>query len=216
MRDELKKIAAEAALAYVQSGDIVGIGTGSTVNYFIEALSRQKKRLEGVVASSVATEKKLRDAGIPIVDLNSISDLSVYIDGADEVDHHHRMIKGGGGALTREKIIASMAKQFICIVDESKLVKILGEFPVAVEVLSMARSYVAREIVKRGAQPVYRAGCVTDNGNVILDCYYSDLSDPLAVEDALNQLPGVVENGIFAHRLANKVLVGTPRGVLEV
>lgn len=215
MRDALKKQAAEAALAYVKPGEIIGVGTGSTVNYFIDALCALRHRVEGAVASSVATERRLRAAGIAIVDLNSISDLSVYIDGADEVDKYHRMIKGGGGALTREKIVASVAKQFICIVDESKCVNLLGEFPVAVEVLPMARSFVAREIVKQGAQPVYRTGFVTDNGHVILDSYYHDCSDPCAIEDALNRLPGVVENGLFAHRQADKVLVGTPQGVLE-
>ena len=210
---ELKIKAAKAALAYVEEDMIIGVGTGSTVNFFIKELSTIKHKIDACVASSKATESLLRAAGIPILDLNSVQQLSIYIDGADEVTEHGEMIKGGGGAHTREKIIANVAKQFICIVDESKVVKHLGEFPVAVEVLPLARSFVARQIVKLGGDPQYREGFVTDNGNIILDIYNLTINTPMALEDSINLIPGVIENGLFAHRLADHVLVAHPTGI---
>lgn len=203
-----KKKAALAALEFIQDDMIIGVGTGSTVAYFIEALSAVKHKIEGAIASSIATEKKLKALSIPVLDLNSINELPLYVDGADEINEAKQMIKGGGGALTREKIIATVAKKFVCIVDQSKKVDLLGEFPVAIEVLPMARSYVAREIVKMGGDPVYREGFVTDNGNVILDVYHLKLTDPKAMEEKLKNIVGVVENGIFAKRLADVLLVG--------
>lgn len=209
-----KKQAALAALDYVEEGAIVGVGTGSTVHYFIEALATKKHLIEGAIASSIDTEKKLKAAHIPILDLNSAREVSVYIDGADEITPAKKMIKGGGGALTREKIIASVATQFICIVDESKYVDLLGEFPIAVEVIPMARSYVAREITRLlGAEPVYREGFITDNGNIILDVYSLPLHEPLLMEEQLKRFVGVVESGLFAKRTADIVLIGTEKGV---
>lgn len=206
---ELKKQAAHAALQYlVDDNMIVGVGTGSTVNYFIEALATIKHRIDACVASSKATEMRLRQFNIPVIDLNVASVLPIYIDGADEVTEQYAMIKGGGGALTREKIIATVAQQFICIVDEQKLVPQLGTFPIAVEVLPMARSFVARELVKLGGDPCYREGVITDNGNIILDVYRLDLNHMTALEDAINIIPGVVENGLFSRRLADVLLVG--------
>lgn len=213
---ELKIMAAQAALRYVEDDMIIGVGTGSTVNFFIEELEKIKHRIDACVSSSKATEALLRAKGIPVVDLNSVADLPIYIDGADEVTEHGDMIKGGGGALTREKIVASVAKQFICIVDESKLVKHLGAFPIAVEVIPMARSYVARQLVKLGGDPEYREGFVTDNGNIILDLYHLEINSPMALEDSINTIPGVVENGLFAKRTANKVLVAYADGVKEL
>lgn len=210
---ELKMRAAQAALAYIEDGMIIGVGTGSTVNYFIKELALIKHRIDACVASSKATEALLREAGIPIIDLNSAPDLPIYIDGADEVNERGEMIKGGGGALTREKIVANAAHQFICIVDESKLVTHLGDFPVAVEVIPMARSLVARQIVKLGGDPEYREGFVTDNGNIILDVFNLKLNVPTALEDRINVIPGVVDNGLFAHRLADKILVASANGV---
>ncbi|AMP88260.1 ribose-5-phosphate isomerase RpiA [Legionella pneumophila] len=210
---ELKIKAAKAAIAYIEDDMVIGVGTGSTVNFFIKELAAIKHKIEACVASSKATEALLREEGIPVIDLNSVQDLPIYVDGADEVNERGEMIKGGGGALTREKIVANVATQFICIVDESKVVKRLGEFPVAVEVIPMARSFVARQIVKLGGDPEYREGFVTDNGNIILDVFNLNFSTPMALEDSLNVIPGVVENGVFAKRLADKVLVASASGV---
>ncbi|TIE09597.1 ribose 5-phosphate isomerase A [Legionella pneumophila] len=210
---ELKIKAAKAAIAYIEDDMVIGVGTGSTVNFFIKELAASKHKIEACVASSKATEALLRAEGIPVIDLNSVQDLPIYVDGADEVNERGEMIKGGGGALTREKIVANVATQFICIVDESKVVKRLGEFPVAVEVVPMARSFVARQIVKLGGDPEYREGFVTDNGNIILDVFNLNFSTPMALEDSLNVIPGVVENGVFAKRLADKVLVASANGV---
>ncbi|HAU1258501.1 TPA: ribose-5-phosphate isomerase RpiA [Legionella pneumophila] len=210
---ELKIKAAKAAIAYIEDDMVIGVGTGSTVNFFIKELAAIKHKIEACVASSKATEALLRAEGIPVIDLNSVQDLPIYVDGADEVNERGEMIKGSGGALTREKIVANVATQFICIVDESKVVKRLGEFPVAVEVIPMARSFVARQIVKLGGDPEYREGFVTDNGNIILDVFNLNFSTPMALEDSLNVIPGVVENGVFAKRLADKVLVASASGV---
>ena len=205
--NELKAQAAKAAMAYIADEVIIGVGTGSTVHYFIQELARIKHRIDGCVASSKNTEMQLRALGIPVMDLNVVGELPVYIDGADQVNFQREMIKGGGGALTREKILATVAKKFICIVDKTKLVQQLGSFPVAVEVLPLARSFVAREIVKLGGDPEYRDGFVTDNGNIILDVHGFDLSAKITLEDALNTIPGVVENGVFARRIADVVLI---------
>lgn len=212
----LKIKAAKAALAYVQDDMVVGVGTGSTVNFFIKELATIKHKIDACVASSKATEALLRAEGIPVIDLNSVQDLSIYIDGADEVNVRGETIKGGGGALTREKIVANVAQQFICIVDESKVVNHLGAFPVAVEVIPMARSFVARELVKLGGDPEYREGFITDNGNIILDVFNLTITTPVSLEDSINIIPGVVENGLFAHRLADKVLVAATDGITEL
>ena len=201
-----KKAAAEAALEFVKDDMIVGVGTGSTVDYFIDALKSVRQKIEGAVASSVHTANKLKALSIPLIDLNSVIDLPIYVDGADEINSAKQMIKGGGGALTREKIIATIAKKFICIADRSKQVELLGEFPVAVEVLPMARSYVARQIVQLGGDPVYREGFVTDNGNVILDVFNLKLLEPRAMEDKLKSIVGVIESGIFAKRTADIII----------
>ncbi len=203
-----KKAAAQEAISFVEDDMVIGVGTGSTVSYFIEALQAIKHRIEGAVASSVATAEKLKALSIPLLDLNAVPELPLYVDGADEINSAKQMIKGGGGALTREKIIATVARKFICIADQSKQVDLLGEFPVAVEVIPLARSYVARQIVLLGGDPVYREGFVTDNGNVILDVYNLKLRDPRAMEDKLKLIVGVVESGIFARRTADAVLVG--------
>ncbi|KTD62497.1 ribose-5-phosphate isomerase RpiA [Legionella shakespearei] len=213
---ELKIKAAKAALAYVEDDMVVGVGTGSTVNFFIKELATIKHKIDVCVASSKATEALLRAEGIPILDLNSVSDLPIYIDGADEVTSRGAMIKGGGGALTREKIVANVAQQFICIVDESKLVTHLGAFPVAVEVIPMARSFVARQLVKLGGDPEYREGFITDNGNIILDVFNLEMTSSIPLEDSINLIPGVVENGVFAHRIADKILVAGQDGVKEI
>ena len=195
-------------------GTIIGVGTGSTANFFIDELAKIKGQLEGAVASSEATATRLAAHGIPVLDLNSVDEMSVYVDGADETDGALHLIKGGGGALTREKIVLAVAKKFICIADQSKKVGVLGKFPLPVEVIPMARSYVAREIVKRlGGEPVYREGFVTDNGNVILDIHGLSIVDPLKLETELNNIVGVVTNGLFALRKADVVLLGTPNGV---
>ncbi len=212
-QNEMKKAAAEAALDYIKAGDVVGVGTGSTVNFFIDALATIKGRIEGAVSSSEASSERLKSHGIPVYNLNDVSEISVYVDGADEVTKHMDMIKGGGGALTREKIVAAVAKKFVCIVDETKLVDVMGEFPLPIEVIPMARSYVARELVKMGSQPVYREGFVTDNGNQILDVHNLQIIDPPKLETELNQIVGIVTNGLFAHRGANVVLMGSPDGV---
>jgi len=211
-QDELKQAVAKAAIAYVQDG-VVGVGTGSTANYFIAELGKIKHRLDGAVASSEATAQKLKALGIAVLDLNSVKDLPVYVDGADEVTQHLAMIKGGGGALTREKIVAAVARKFVCIADQSKLVDVLGKFPLPVEVVPMARSYVAREIVKLGGQPAWRQGFNTDNGNLILDVHNMSILKPAELETALNQITGVVTNGLFARRGADVLLLGTADGV---
>ncbi len=212
-QDQLKKQAAEAALEYIQPNTIVGVGTGSTVNFFIDALATMKDDIEGAVSSSEVSTERLKNHGIPIIELNNAADLPFYVDGADEIDEHLRMIKGGGGALTREKIVAAVAEQFICIADRSKVVGRLGQFPVPVEVIPMARSYVAREIVKLGGDPVWRQGVTTDNGNVILDVHNFDILDPVELELKLNNIVGVVTNGLFAKRGANIALIASPDGL---
>ncbi|MHB8249874.1 MAG: ribose-5-phosphate isomerase RpiA [Acidithiobacillus sp.] len=211
----LKQIAAEAALAYIKPGMIVGVGTGSTTNLFIDALGKAKIHVEGYVASSVVTETRLKGLGLPVLNLNDTGDIPIYVDGADEVDPHFRLIKGGGGALTREKIVASAARLFVCIADESKDKPMLGKFPLPVEVIPFARSFVARQLVKLGGNPSLRAGVTTDNGNVILDVSGLDLTDPVAMEARINLIPGVLDNGIFAHRRADVLLLGTPKGAVE-
>jgi ribose 5-phosphate isomerase A len=211
-QDEMKKAAAQAALDYVESDTIIGIGTGSTANHFIDLLAGIKGRIEGTVASSVASAERLKKHGIPVFDLNAVGDLSLYVDGADESSHHLHLIKGGGGALTREKIVAAASKKFVCIADESKLVDVLGKFPLPVEVIPMARSYVARQIVKLGGQPVLREGFTTDNGNVILDVHNLKIMNPVELEAKLNNIVGVVTNGLFALRPADVLILGTPSG----
>jgi ribose 5-phosphate isomerase A len=211
--DQQKQRAAEAALEYVPEGCVVGVGTGSTVNHFIVALARRRLPVAGAVSSSEASARLLKQARIEVVDLNSAGDLEVYVDGADEATRHRQLIKGGGGALTREKIVAAASRRFVCIVDRSKVVDVLGRFPVPVEVIPMARSYVARQLVKLGGQPVLREGAATDNGNVILDVHHLTLVDPAAVETQINQIAGVVCNGIFARRRADLLLVGGDSGV---
>ena len=212
-QDELKKAVARAAIDYIPAGSIVGVGTGSTANCFIDELAKIKHKIDGTVASSAASAKRLEGHGIRVLDLNSVDEMSVYVDGTDETNKYLHLIKGGGGALTREKIVAAVAKKFVCIADESKLVDVLGKFPLPVEVIPMARSYVARELVKLGGQPVYREGFVTDNGNVILDVRNLTILDPVALEQTLNNIPGVVTNGLFARRPADVMLLGTPNGV---
>jgi len=214
--DDMKKAAAEAALEYINSGDIVGVGTGSTANHFIDFLGRIKARIDGAVASSEASAKLLRGHGIEVMELNNVGDLPVYVDGADEATQHGYMIKGGGGALTREKIVAQASEKFVCIADDSKLVDVLGEFPLPVEVIPMARSLVARYLVDLGGQPEYRAGFVTDNGNIILDVRNMRIVDPKDLETRLNQMPGVVTNGLFAHRGADVMLFGDASGVNKI
>ncbi len=212
-QDELKKQVAEAALEYVEAGTIIGVGTGSTANMFIDALARIKGRIEGTVASSNASAERLKSHGIPVLDLNSVSELSVYIDGADESTKHLHLIKGGGGALTREKIVAACSRKFVCIADQSKLVDVLGAFPLPVEVIPMARSYVARQLVKLGGVPELRTGFTTDNGNVILDVHNLDILDPVKMETDIGLITGVVTVGLFARRPADVLLLGTPDGV---
>ena len=212
-QDEKKKAVAEAALEYVSQGDIVGVGTGSTANYFIDALAGIKSRIDGTVASSEASAKRLKSHGIQVLDLNSVDGVPVYVDGADESTRHRHLIKGGGGALTREKIVAAVAQKFVCIVDDSKLVDRLGAFPLPVEVIPLARSYVARKIRALGGQPEWRKDFVTDNGNAILDVKNLEILDPPELESELNQITGVVSNGIFARRPADVLLVGGDGGV---
>ena len=206
---EAKRLAAVKAIDYVEDGMIVGVGTGSTVAYFIDALAPWRDRIAGAVSSSEQSTARLKSHGIEVIDLNSAGTLSVYVDGADECDPHKRLIKGGGAALTREKIIAEASKTFVCIVDPSKQVPILGKFPLPVEVIPMARSLVAREILRlTGGQPVWRDGTVTDNGNVILDIHHLSIVDPVGIEREINQIPGVVSVGLFARRPADVVIVG--------
>jgi ribose 5-phosphate isomerase A len=211
-QDRRKQLAAEAALQYIQDDMIIGVGTGSTVNYFIDGLVAQKLRIKGAVSSSEASTARLKKHGIEVLDLNSTGDLSVYVDGADETDEHLRLIKGGGGALTREKIVAAASQQFICVVDDTKLVKVLGKFPLPVEVIPMARSYVARQLVKLGGQPVLRTGFTTDNGNVILDVHHLTILDPVTLEKEINQITGVVCVGLFANRPADMLIIGSDSG----
>ncbi|MBN2646943.1 MAG: ribose-5-phosphate isomerase RpiA [Thiotrichales bacterium] len=213
-QDELKLQVAQAAIDYVVADTIIGVGTGSTANFFIDELAKIKGKIKGTVASSEATAQRLKGHGIPVFDLNSVDEISVYIDGADEADAGLNLIKGGGGALTREKIVLAVAKKFVCIADESKKVKVLGKFPLPIEVIPMARSYVAREVVKRfGGEPVLRDGFTTDNGNVILDIHGLQITDPVAMENELNSIVGVVTNGLFAARNADVFLCGTHQGV---
>jgi ribose 5-phosphate isomerase A len=211
--DEQKQRAAEAAVEYVPEGSVLGVGTGSTVNHFIAALHRKRIPIAGAVSSSEATTRLLKAARIEVVDLNSTGDLDVYVDGADEATRHLALIKGGGAALTREKIVAAASRRFVCIVDRSKLVDVLGRFPLPVEVIPMARSYVARQLVRLGGQPVLREGVTTDNGNAILDVHNLTITDPRALETDINQIAGVVANGLFARRGADVLLVGTDAGV---
>ena len=211
-QDELKQQVAKVALEYVVEDAVVGVGSGSTVNFFIDALAGMKGRIEGAVAASEASAERLKKHGIRVFDLNSVSELPVYIDGADEVTEHLHLIKGGGGALTREKVIAAVAKRFVCIGDASKLVPVLGRFPLPVEVIPMARSHVGREMVRRGAQPVLRENFKTDNGNLILDCHGLTILDPPGLEAELDGIAGVVTNGIFARRAADLLLLATPEG----
>ncbi len=213
---EKKKIAAKAAIEYIEEKTFIGIGTGTTVNLFIDELAKIKHRIEGTVASSKATEVRLKSLGIPVFDLNTIPELHLYIDSADAYNAHCQLIKGGGGALTREKILAAASLQFLCIVDESKEVKVFGEFPVPIEVIPMARSYVAREIVKLDGDPVYRQNFVTDNGNIILDVHNWIISEPMQLERTLNNIAGVVSNGLFADTPANMLLIGTSTGIKKM
>lgn len=216
-QDAMKKAVAEAAIALIKpdldAKTIIGVGTGSTANYFIDALAKLKMDFDGAVASSEETARRLQHHGIPVYDLNNVADLEVYVDGADEANEHLELIKGGGAALTREKIVAAVARRFICIADQSKRVSQLGAFPVPVEVIPMARSHVARQIVKLGGDPEYREGVVTDNGNVILDIYNMNLANPIEIEREMNQIVGVVANGIFAQRPADILLLGSSEGV---
>ena len=212
-QDELKQQVAEAAIEYVESGTIIGVGTGSTANCFIDALARIKGRIDGTVASSIASAERLKSHGIPVMDLNEAGQLSVYVDGADETNDYLHLIKGGGGALTREKIVAGASDKFVCICDDSKLVKVLGAFPLPIEVIPMAQSYVARELVKAGGIPELRSGFTTDNGNIILDVKGLEIMEPCKLETELNNIPGVVTVGIFANRPADVLLLGTANGV---
>ncbi|WP_240221006.1 ribose-5-phosphate isomerase RpiA [Rheinheimera hassiensis] len=211
-QDEMKKNAAWAALEFIPRNTVVGVGTGSTVNHFIDALASIKYDIKGAVSSSVQSSEKLKALGIEVLDLNSIDSFSVYVDGADEINAQKHMIKGGGAALTREKIVAAVADTFICIVDQSKQVEVLGKFPLPVEVIPMASSYVARELSKLGGRPVLRAGVITDNGNMILDVHDLAITEPLVLEQQINNIVGVVTNGIFAQRAADMVLVGSATG----
>ena len=210
--DQKKQQAAIAALAYIEENTIIGVGTGSTVNHFIDALAARKLRIQGAVSSSEASTERMKKHGIEVFDLNSAGDLDVYIDGADESDGQLRLIKGGGAALTREKIVAAAPRRFICIADDSKLVEVLGKFPLPVEVIPMARSYVARRLRALGGRPVWREGVITDNGNQILDVHDLRITDPVALEDAINQIAGVVTVGLFARRPADVLILGTDAG----
>ena len=215
-QNDQKQAAAEAALDFIESGEILGVGTGSTTNFFIDALAKVKGKIDGVVSSSEASSERLRAIGLPVMDLNRTGDLSLYVDGADEATKHLHLIKGGGGALTREKIVASASRRFVCIADQSKLSDHLGSFPLPIEVIPMAQSLVARKIIAMGGQPELRSGFTTDNGNLILDVKNLDLTDPSSMEAKLNLLPGVVDNGLFAVRRADVLLVGTSDGVDQI
>lgn len=214
-QDAMKKAAAQAALDYVEGG-VVGVGTGSTVNHFIDLLATIKGRIEGAVSSSEASTERLAAHGIAVLDLNAVGDLTLYVDGADEANPRLELIKGGGGALTREKIVAAASARFVCIADESKLVETLGRFPLPVEVIPMARSYVARELVKLGGTPIWREGFITDNGNLILDVHGMEIRDPVAMEQQINEIAGVVTVGLFARRPADVLVLGTPEGTRTV
>ncbi|MGH8503846.1 MAG: ribose-5-phosphate isomerase RpiA [Gammaproteobacteria bacterium] len=211
--DEIKRRVAEAALGYVQSGDVIGVGTGTTASFFVDALARVKGKIDGAVASSEATAQRLKRAGIAVIDLNSVGELPLYVDGADEATRHRHLIKGGGGALTREKIVAAVSRKFICIIDDSKLVGVLGAFPVAVEVIPMARGLVARKLVSLGGSPELRQGFTSDNGNPILDVRGLSIIEPAKLEAQINNIPGVVTVGIFALRPADILLIGGQGGV---
>ena len=215
-QNDQKQAAAQAALDFIETGEILGVGTGSTTNFFIDALAKVKGKIDGVVSSSEASSERLRAIGLPVLDLNRTGDLSLYVDGADEATKHLHLIKGGGGALTREKIVASASRRFVCITDQSKLSNHLGSFPLPVEVIPMAQSLVARKIIAMGGQPELRAGFTTDNGNLILDVKNLDLTDPSSMEAKLNLLAGVVDNGLFAVRRADVLLVGTSHGVDQI
>lgn len=219
-QDELKLSVAKAAVQHIlpmlESDTVVGIGTGSTANLFIDELAKHKQAFDGTVASSEASAERLKKHGIPVYDLNSISELKVYVDGADEANDHLHLIKGGGAALTREKIVAAVSEKFVCIADQSKQVGVLGDFPLPVEVIPMARSYVARQLVKLGGDPVYREGVITDNGNIILDVYNLAIQDAIGLENKINSIVGVVTNGLFANRPADVLLLATPEGVKEL
>jgi ribose 5-phosphate isomerase A len=215
-QDEMKQAAARAAIAHVPHDCVLGVGSGSTASFFIAALAGIKHRIEGAVASSEATAKRLKDLGIRVLDLNGVNELPVYVDGADEVTRHLAMIKGGGGALTREKIVAAVARKFVCIADATKLVGVLGKFPLPVEVIPMARSYVARELVRLGGHPEWRRDFVTDNGNVILDVHGLAILNPPELEGAVNQIAGVVTSGLFARRGADVLLLGRADGVQTI
>ena len=214
-QNDKKRAAAEAALDYVKGG-VIGVGTGSTVNYFIDALRDVAARIDGAVSSSEASTERLKALSIPVLDLNQVGPLDLYVGGADESDRHLRLIKGGGGALTREKIVAAVSDKFVCIVDDTKLVDVLGEFPLPVEVIPMARSYVARRLAALGGQPVWRADCVTDNGNYILDVHGLRIADPVKMEADINNIVGVVSVGLFANRPADVLLVGDDDGVRTI
>jgi ribose 5-phosphate isomerase A len=212
-QDDKNKAVALAALDYIESGMVVGVGTGSTANHFIDALGKIKGKIDGAVASSVATSERLQMNGIVVMDLNAAGSLPVYVDGADESTRHLHLIKGGGGALTREKIVAAASEKFVCVVDDTKVVDRLGKFPLPIEVIPMARSYVARELVKLGGEPVLREGFTTDNGNIILDVYNLDIINPVELEGTIDHITGVVTNGLFARRPADVLLVGADSGV---
>jgi len=212
-QDDKKKEVAKAAIEYIEDDTIVGVGTGSTVNFFIDELAKIKGRIEGAVSSSDASEELLRQHNIPVLELNSVIEIPVYVDGADEATKHRHLIKGGGGALTREKIVAAASKQFVCIIDDSKMVPTLGTFPLPIEVIPMAQSYVARQIAKLGGQPKLREGFTTDNGNIIIDVHNMKIENPLELEENLNQIIGVVTNGLFAHRPADILLIASDNGV---
>ncbi|MDO6387930.1 ribose-5-phosphate isomerase RpiA [Uliginosibacterium sp. 31-12] len=212
-QDELKKAVALAALEYVPEGEVIGVGTGSTANFFIDGLAGMRARIKGAVASSEASAARLAAHGIPLFDLNEVESLSVYVDGADEIDASFAMIKGGGAALTREKIVAAVAKKFVCIADASKKVPVLGKFPLPVEVIPLARAQVTRALAALGGRPVWREGVITDNGNVIIDVHGLAIEQPVEFEARINQIVGVVTNGLFAQRPADVLLLGTPQGV---
>lgn len=215
-QDELKRKVAQAALPFIKDVPIIGVGTGSTVNHFIDFLANFRSEIEGAVSSSESSTQRLKALGIPVFDLNEVGTLEIYVDGADEVNPHKQLIKGGGAALTREKIIAAASKKFVCIADETKMVDVLGKFPLPVEVVPMARSYVAREIVKLGGQPIWREGCITDNHNMILDVHNLQILEPTKLEEIINNIVGVVTVGIFSARPADVVLVSKGQEIIQM
>ena len=215
-QDELKQSVAREAIKYIVDGEVIGVGSGSTADFFIDELGKVRNRIAGAVASSEKTAERLKRHGIRLFDLNSVNELPVYVDGADEITEHLAMIKGGGGALTREKIVAAVAKKFVCIADESKLVPVLGKFPLPVEVIAMARAYVARQMVKLGGQPKLREGFATDNGNIVLDVWGLSILNPVELETTVNNIAGVVTSGLFARRGADVLLLGTKAGVRTI